>query len=111
MKRPLKVRFGHLLASRRRARGLTQEKLADAAQVSPSTIRELERGATGPSFDMIEILAQTLNVDPSEFFTTNVTNDQVTSRTIHDITALLSKQKESDLLRIKQVIETLVKPK
>ena len=60
---------------------------------------------------MIEILAETLNVDPSEFFTTNVVNDQVSSKTIHEITALLAKQKESELLRIKQVIETLVKPK
>jgi len=111
MKRPLEVRFGRLVATCRKAKGFTQETLADAAQISHSTIREIERGATGASFDMIEKLAETLGVDPSEFFTTNVVNDQVKSKTIHEITALLVRQKESELLRIKQVIETLVRPK
>ena len=65
----LRRRFGRLLAAHRRRRGFTQEALAEAAEVSTDTISKIEIGATGARFPVIERLANALEIDPAELFT------------------------------------------
>lgn len=50
----------------RLAAGLTQEQLAEAADVTDATISRIERGRFSPSHDLLERLAQGLGVDPSD---------------------------------------------
>ena len=54
----------------REARGLSQDDLAAKSGVYQSTISRLERGeTTGIEFDVLDKLAQALDVDPGFFFT------------------------------------------
>lgn len=111
MESDLKVRFGKLLASRRRARGMTQPELADKAGVAISTIRALEGAKSSPSFNMIEKLVSALNIDPADLFSTNFYNKDLNSRHVHDISAALSKLNEGEIIRLKKVIFTMIETK
>ncbi|WP_344441597.1 helix-turn-helix transcriptional regulator, partial [Kitasatospora nipponensis] len=55
--------FGELLRELRRAAGLTQEELAEAAGVSARSVRELERGRRGrPQRRTVEQLVSALGL-------------------------------------------------
>lgn len=56
---------GPRIAAARRARHMTQEDLALAAQVSYGTIKAIERGARMPSEDTLDAIAAALGRDPS----------------------------------------------
>src|ERR1041385_3385164 len=59
--------FGDLLRRYRLAAGLTQEELAERAQVSPRAISDLERGLRKrPWRDTIQLLADALRLAPAE---------------------------------------------
>src|SRR5713226_2812901 len=61
------VTFGDLLRRYRLAAGLTQEELAEKAQVSPRAISDLERGARSrPWRDTIHLLATALRLEPAQ---------------------------------------------
>src|SRR5215472_14207614 len=58
---------GSLLKRYRRAAGLTQEALAERAQISVDTISDLERGVNlRPRTDTIDQLADALHLAPTE---------------------------------------------
>lgn len=60
----------------RKAKGLTQERLAELVNVSSSYIGYLERGLRSPSLDLLERIGTTLEVDPVVFLnTTTITDD------------------------------------
>ncbi len=48
----------------RERRGLTQEALAELAEVAPRYLQEVERARTNPSLDMLVVLADALDVEP-----------------------------------------------
>src|SRR5207248_2942520 len=59
--------FGDLLRRYRLAAGLTQEELAEKAQVSPRAISDLERGQrTRPWRDTVQLLTAALSLAPNE---------------------------------------------
>ncbi|HEY7360912.1 MAG TPA: helix-turn-helix domain-containing protein, partial [Streptosporangiaceae bacterium] len=61
---------GSLVRIRRRAAGLTQQELADLAQVSLGTVRDLEQGRTHrPRRDSMTRLAGALDLDPARLQT------------------------------------------
>jgi putative transcriptional regulator len=64
----LKRRFGRRLKSLRTGRGLTQEQLADATELSIESISNMERGIFGPRFDNLQKIASALNVDVMDLF-------------------------------------------
>ena len=64
----LKTRFGSRLKSLRTGRGLTQEQLADATELSIESISNMERGIFGPRFDNLEKIANALNVEVMQLF-------------------------------------------
>src|SRR5438874_1803611 len=67
MDAPRSGTFGDLLRRYRLAAGLTQEELAERAQISPRAISDLERGARNrPWRDTIQLLASALKLDASE---------------------------------------------
>ena len=64
----LKRRFGRRLKSLRTGKGLTQEQLADATELSIESISNMERGIFGPRFDNLQKIASALNVDVMDLF-------------------------------------------
>ena len=55
----------------RQAQGLSQEELADRADVNRNYVGMLEREQHAATIDMLEKLAGVLDVDPIEFFRRN----------------------------------------
>jgi transcriptional regulator with XRE-family HTH domain len=60
--------FGRHVRSLRRARGMTQEVLADRSALSADTIRRLEHGSFSPSLDTLRKLCVGLNLMLSTLF-------------------------------------------
>ncbi len=63
---PTVVYIGENLKKVRTRRLLTQEELAERADVSAATIVNIERNNQEPHFRTIRKLAKALNVDPTE---------------------------------------------
>jgi transcriptional regulator with XRE-family HTH domain len=53
----------------RQSKGLSQEELAARAEINRNYVSLLEREENAASVDMLEKLADVLDVDPVEFFT------------------------------------------
>jgi len=64
----LRQAFGANVRNHRKARGLTQEELAERVELSMETIGKIERGVAAPSFDTAEKLALALDVPPLALF-------------------------------------------
>lgn len=60
------AQFGHLIRAKREERGMSQEDLADAAQLHRTHISLIERGQRTVRIDTVESLARALRVQPSE---------------------------------------------
>lgn len=68
----LRVLFGRRIKQLRKLRKMTQEKLAEAAGVSTSTVQRWEYAEDAPEFDRLEDIAKALEVEPKDLldFTT-----------------------------------------
>ncbi|MGX5843684.1 helix-turn-helix domain-containing protein [Mesorhizobium sp. ArgA1] len=67
----LRERVAKNLRRLRHATGLSQEELADRADVNRNYVGMLEREEHAATIDMLEKLAAVLDVDPIEFFRTD----------------------------------------
>lgn len=68
VKRVGEHRLGRHARSCRKARGLTQEVLAERSGLASDTIRRLEQGAFSPSFDTLRKVCAGLDLSLSTFF-------------------------------------------
>ena len=64
----LKQIFGKNVKYYRFKKHYTQEKLANLINTSPKYISRIELGQHNPSLDMIERIANALNVEPNKLF-------------------------------------------
>jgi transcriptional regulator with XRE-family HTH domain len=64
----LKISFGRRVRTLRKRRGMTQEQLAEAADISVDFLSLMERGVNAPSFATLERLADALGVPVKELF-------------------------------------------
>lgn len=64
----LKVAFGQRLSALRAHARLTQEKLAELAETSRDTIRNIEKGRHMPRFQLLARLSAALDAHPRDFF-------------------------------------------
>lgn len=64
----LRRRFGERVRVLRKQAGLSQERLAERADISVDFLSLVERGVNAPSFDTLEKLALALNVQVGELF-------------------------------------------
>lgn len=62
----LAAQVGRLIAERRRARKLSQSKLAEAADLDPSTITRLEAGQRAPGLPVLFAIAAALRCRPRD---------------------------------------------
>lgn len=66
MKRNLKTAFGSVLKELREEQGLSQQELADYAEIDRTYVSELERGKYYPSLNVVYKIAEVLNVKPHD---------------------------------------------
>ena len=64
----LKAQFGARLKLLRTGKGLTQEQLADATDLTIESISNMERGIFGPRFDNLKRIAAGLDVKVQQLF-------------------------------------------
>jgi transcriptional regulator with XRE-family HTH domain len=64
----LRAQFGKRLRKIRRDKDMTQEQLAEAIGVTMEYISRMEGGRYSPSFQVLEKLAEVLEVEVEEFF-------------------------------------------
>lgn len=62
----LAAEFGRRMRERRKSLGLSQEKLAEAAEVRRTFVGLIENGYSSPTLATIVRFARALNVDPGE---------------------------------------------
>ena len=66
------MKIGHRIKELRIIKGLTQEELADRAELSKGFISQVERDLTSPSISTLVDILQCLGTDLSDFFTQDV---------------------------------------
>jgi transcriptional regulator with XRE-family HTH domain len=65
---PLRVRLARAIREIRREKGISQEGLADLAEIHRTTMSEIERGITNVSVDIIERISIGLGVSLATLF-------------------------------------------
>ena len=65
----LKQRFGKAIRRRRRELDLSQEELAEMAELHRTYISNIERGELNPSLETMEKLVNALNISFADLFT------------------------------------------
>jgi len=65
----LREKFGRRVRFLRVGQGLTQEQLAERAEISVDFLSLIERGRNSPSFENLDDLAQALDVPVAHLFT------------------------------------------
>jgi transcriptional regulator with XRE-family HTH domain len=70
----VRKRFGKRLRELRLTAGLSQEQLAEAAELDRTYISSTERGRRNISLEAISRIASALNISPAEFFPSSGVN-------------------------------------
>ena len=91
----LMYKLGEKIRTLRKVAGLTQEQLAEAANVSTNFIGYVERGQRALSIKTLERIAQALNVTPKHMF--EFTDANVDELRYEELLAELRKCTEDDL--------------
>lgn len=73
MKKTLRQQFGLKVKELRVASGLSQEAFADRCGFARSYLSRIERGGSNASLDAIQVLAEALEVEPWQLFTSSDT--------------------------------------
>ncbi|PRQ05123.1 helix-turn-helix domain-containing protein [Enhygromyxa salina] len=96
--------FGRHIRSCRRARGLTQDALADASGLSPDTIRRLEHGSFSPSLDTLRKLCAGFDILLSTLFESFELGERDGPRELIDALAFITPEEEQALLQFIAVL-------
>lgn len=64
----LRQQFAKRLKELRKLRGMTQDDLAAATGLSVSFIRSIEQGISTPSFDSLELISTSLQIEVQTMF-------------------------------------------
>ena len=101
---PTEHAFGRHVRSCRKARGLTQEALAERSALSADTIRRIESGSFSPSHETLRKLCRGLGMRLSTLFEGFETADRDVAREIVDLTWNLDQKLLDLLLRLLHTI-------
>lgn len=101
----LRARFGRLVKAHRVRLGLTQEALAERANISTDMVSKIEGGASGARFGVVTQLAEALGVDPAELFTPNLPEGQLQRPTLTEITSRLASLGDEELRWLSGILE------
>ena len=74
----IKKQIGKKIQNIRKAKGFTQEKLAELIGIEPPSLSYIETGKFSPSMETVQKLSKVLNVDIWEFFyVENYSNEEM----------------------------------
>ena len=107
-KKPLNVQIGRRIAESRNLAGLTQEQLAEAIDVTPQYLSDLERGVVGTSVSTLIILCSKLHIS-SDYVLFGNTRENDVSMIIERIRFLPEDQLQMVERSIKLTLEALEK--
>jgi transcriptional regulator with XRE-family HTH domain len=65
---PFRIVFGKRVRQLRKQKKMTQEELAEAANLSRETISRIENGKRGTHFEYVDQILKALNVTLQDFF-------------------------------------------
>ena len=91
--------IGERIRELRQAEGLSQNALAEKADISQSHLRRVELGQSRITIDLLELICDALNVSIREFFVDNYEEDELTIA----ISKLTPKQKSKLIEFIKSI--------
>lgn len=99
--------FGSNVRHHRKASGLTQEALAEKANISIEMMGRLERGEASPSFETIESMTKALGLPAIALFGsgTVIAPEGERGRLLHRVNAALANMNEDDLARVTRMLE------
>jgi len=100
--------IGLKIRSLRNERHLTQEELAEKADVHPGYIGRLERAEVSTTVEMLSAVVNGLGVEMADIFVKNV-NSQSKKDTIFAINQTLNKQSQTKLKLLKNVVDAICK--
>lgn len=107
----LRARFGSLLKAHRVRLGLTQEALAERANISTDMISKIEGGNSGARFGVITQLAEALGIDPAELFTPDLPAGHLQRPALTEISGRLASLSDGELQWLKGILEAALQPK
>lgn len=107
----LRTRFGRLVRAHRVRKGLTQEALAERANISTDMVSKIEGGNSGARFGVITQLAGALEVDPAELFTPDLPAGQLQRAKLTEITSRLASAGDGELQWLKGILEAALRSK
>ena len=96
--------FGRHIRSLRRARGMTQEVLAERCGLSADTIRRLEHGSFSPSLDTLRKLVRGLDLVLSTLFEGYELDAR---KDVRELIELLSSRRSSELAMVTRILRAL----
>jgi len=97
---------GRRIKTLRRARKLSQEKLAELAGTSPKYLSRIEIGRENPTLDLLARLAKSLQIDLYEIFLFEHESEQA-RQLRKKLKSLVTTAKDKDLVRLIPVLEAL----
>ena len=102
----IKKDFGKRVKEIRTKKGITQYNLAELVNIDPKHISHIETGGSFPKADLIEKLAEALNIDYLEFF--KIEHLKPRKQILNKINEMLNSCPDEDLKKIYRVISCLV---
>lgn len=99
--------LGRKLRALRNAFGMTQEQLAEGADISLKHLGEIERGRGNPTLTTLEALAKALHVTPSDLIALGDEGRSLDTASIQ-IKALVEKQDEAVRSRMFHVLKAML---
>lgn len=99
--------LGHKTRSLRKALGMTQEQLAEGADISLKHLGEIERGRGNPTLVTLVALAAALGVTLSEMMTLGDERQPVDTL-LFEIRALAEKQDKATQLQMLRVLKAML---
>ena len=92
----------------RRARGYSQERLAEIIGINPKYLSSIERGEENPTLDLLMRLSQGLKVEMQEIFKVEH-EGQPPQNLRRKLQALVGEIKDHDLSRAIRILSALVR--
>ena len=96
--------LGRHIKNLRRARGITQELLAERSDLSPDTVRRLEHGSFAPSLTTLQKLCAGLGLELSTFFEAAELGTRNEQRELADLMAPRSARELVLVVRLVRVL-------
>lgn len=102
----IKKDFGLRIKELRNKKGITQYQMAELIGIDPKHMSHIETGRSFPKADLIEKIANTLEIDYTELFKTEHLRDR--EFMINKINNILHNIPEQELRKLFKIIESYV---